>query len=358
MTGRRSTTGTQRAAIDALGRVLVRPAPVALVIVALVVAVTGPIPTRLQYVPLVVSVAFLGLPHGAVDHLAPARVRGERPDMRAMLRVGLLYAVVGGAYAVAWFLAPALSFALFIAITWAHWGQGDVHALVTFAGDHLRSSGQRVATAAARGGLPMLVPLLAFPREYRRVARTLVGRFGDTAAVLDPVFATETRIVLGVGYTLLVVGTLAVGLWRARRVNAVRDWTRDAGETVLLGAFFATVPPVLAIGVFFTLWHSARHVARLLLVDPEGRRAAAAGDVTGALARFARDAAPLTAASVVLLGIFYVAVPVPPGDVAGVVGLYLVLIAALTLPHVLVVSYMDTVEGVWREKASKMRDGL
>jgi len=40
-------------------------------------------------------------------------------------------------------------------------------------------------------------------------------------------------------------------------------------------------------------------------------------------------------------------VPVPPTDPAGLVGLYLVLIAALTLPHVVVVSDMDRVERVW-----------
>ncbi len=56
--------------------------------------------TALQYAPLVVSAVLLGLPHGAVDHLAVARTRGERPDWRAIARVFALYGVVGGAYAV------------------------------------------------------------------------------------------------------------------------------------------------------------------------------------------------------------------------------------------------------------------
>ena len=43
----------------------------------------------------------------------------------------------------------------------------------------------------------------------------------------------------------------------------------------------------------------------------------------------------------------YALVPRPPGDLAGLVALYLVLIAVLTVPHVAVVTWMDHREGVW-----------
>lgn len=47
-----------------------------------------------------------------------------------------------------------------------------------------------------------------------------------------------------------------------------RVWREDAFEIVLLAAFFALVPPVLAVGLYFCLWHSVRHVGRLMLLDP------------------------------------------------------------------------------------------
>lgn len=37
----------------------------------------------------------------------------------------------------------------------------------------------------------------------------------------------------------------------------------------------------------------------------------------------------------------------PVEDVAGVIALYLVLLAVLTLPHVLVVTWMDVKQGIW-----------
>jgi Brp/Blh family beta-carotene 15,15'-monooxygenase len=310
------------------------------------------VPLATQYVPLVASVALLGLPHGAVDHLAPTRVRAEPPTLRSMLWVGALYGVLGGAYLGLWFVAPVLAFVLFIAITWAHWGQGDVHALVAIEGvDHLRTPLQRLSTAAVRGGLPMLVPLLLGAAQYREVATLLVGRFGVRAASLAPLFRVETRLALGLGFALLTLGVLGLGLTRAPGGLGDPGWRRDAGETALLWAFFLAVPPVLAVGVYFCLWHSARHIARLVALDPEGRAALVAGDAAGALGRFARDAAPLTLVSVAFLGAFYVLVPVRPASLPETVGLYLVLIAVLTLPHVVVVSMMDRVEGVWNGSA-------
>ncbi|WP_431357494.1 Brp/Blh family beta-carotene 15,15'-dioxygenase [Haloarcula laminariae] len=304
------------------------------------------LPVVVQYAPLVASALLLGLPHGAVDHLAVARTRGRRPDRRAVLRVVALYVAVGGAYAVGWFLAPAAAFALFILVTWFHWGQGDLYALVALAdADHLRSRAQRAGTVAVRGGLPMLVPLLAFPEWYRRVATTLVGLFApDAVAALSPAFRPDVRLALGVGYGAVVLVTLGVGYARARDR---RPWRLDAAETLGLAAYFAVVPPVLAIGVYFCLWHSLRHIARLLLVDAEATAALRASEPTAAFARFARDAAPLTLVSLALLAGLALVVPNRPETVPEWVGLYLVFIAVVTLPHVVVVTIMDREQGVW-----------
>jgi beta-carotene 15,15'-dioxygenase len=61
-----------------------------------------------------------------------------------------------------------------------------------------------------------------------------------------------------------------------------------------------------------------------------------------------RDAAPLTIAALVLLAGPSAIVPARPSDLQGGVGLYLALIAALTLPHTLLVTWLDWRQGVWR----------
>jgi len=296
------------------------------------------LPPWLRYLPLAASLVLFGLPHGAVDHLAPARAAGEAVTGRWLAAVGAVYLLLGGAYAVLWMVAPVASAALFVALTWFHWGQGDLYALDALGSSHLDSAGVRAGTVLVRGGLPMLVPLLRYPERYRAVVDAWVALFGgDLGAAW--LFTPDARLALGLGFAALTVGTLAAG-YRADD----RGWRRDAAETGLLWVYFLVVPPLVAVGVYFCVWHSLRHVGRLMGVDDGAREAFARRGVFEALRRTGRDAAPLTAVSVLLL--------VGVGVVAGVdtdprvlAALYLVFIAVLTLPHVAVVTWMDRVEG-------------
>lgn len=340
--------GLDAPARDTLRRGVLLPSWVLTAALVVPFALGLSVPPVVQYVPLVASVLVLGLPHGAVDHLALPRVRGRAPTLRRMGVVVGIYAVLGGLYAGWWFLAPAAAFASFVAMTWAHWGQGDLYALLAFArADYLRTPGQRALAAVVRGGLPMLVPLLAFPDWYRRVARALVSLFSlGSVADLAWAFRADTRIALGAAYAAVVCGYFALGYLRAGTTD--RDaLALDAGETGLLAAYFLVVPPVLAVGVYFCVWHAYRHIARLVLLEPASRDALGRGRLWPALRRFAVEATPLTFASVALLVGFYFLVPNPPADVLGWVGLYLVFIAVVTLPHVAVVSVMDREQSVW-----------
>lgn len=334
--------GSPRGIRAAYGRVAARPAW-AVCSLLVVGSVLWPLaavslPRWLAYLPLLASVVLLGLPHGAVDYLVPARLT-DASLARSALAVGLLYAVVGGAYALLWFRAPAVAAALFVAVTWFHWGQGDVHALVTFAdGSHLETCSLRAATCLVRGGLPMLVPLVAFPDRYRAVVGTWVALFGRELSA-PWLFAWETRAAVGGAFLSVTLLTLAGGY---RRGGWRRGWRVDAGETALLWLFFLTVPPLVAIGVYFCVWHSLRHVLRVVAVDDAAGRATRAR-----FRRFLREAAPLTALALLLLVGFGLAVPGPVASVEGLAALYLVFIAVLTLPHVLVVTWMDRREGVW-----------
>jgi len=338
-------TGTTKTATEALRRSIVWPSWVLLGLLVAAFALGLNVPPAVQYLPFALSLVLFGLPHGAVDHLVPARLRGERAVARSVLAVAILYLVLGGSYLGLWYMAPAAAFVLFVGLTWFHWGTADVWSLGALVAPG-QGAGGRVSAAlvaSVRGGLPMLVPLLAFPDEYRAVAESLVGLFapaGGTA--FGWAFGPSFRLAAGIGFAGLVVISLVLvgrsgGAWRA-----------DAAETALLAAYFAVVPPVLAVGLYFCLWHAVRHVARLLLLDPGSFSELRAGRVGAALGRFARDAAPLTGLALLLLVALALAAPNLAGGPSALLAVYLVLISALTLPHVVVVAFMDRKQVLWR----------
>jgi len=297
------------------------------------------VPPWLRYLPLAASLLLFGLPHGAVDHLAPTRAAGRPTTWRSMAVVGVGYLLLGGAYAALWLAAPVASAALFVALTWLHWGQGDLYALDALGSTHLDGAGVRAGTVLVRGGLPMLVPLLRYPERYRAVVDAWVALFGrelDAAWLV----ASDVRLILGLSFAALTLTTLAAGYCAGDA-----GWRLDAAETLLLWAYFLVVPPLVAVGVYFCVWHSLRHIGRLMAVDDGARVVFAQRGTFAALLRTGRDAAPLTAVSVVGLVGVGVVVGVDT-DPQVLVALYLVFIAVLTLPHVAVVTWMDRVEGL------------
>jgi Brp/Blh family beta-carotene 15,15'-monooxygenase len=210
---------------------------------------------------------------------------------------------------------------------------------------YLRAPSQQLLTVLVRGGAPMVVPLVAFPGQYEFVATSLIGLFDPgAAATLAPVFETGPRLAIGTAYGATVVLTVLLGY---RRAGERGPWLVDTGEMVLLSGFFLLVPPILAIGIYFCFWHSLRHVVRTVLLHDGSATALDHGNVTAVARQFATDAAPMTAGALVFLGLLYVLVPRAPGELSGLVALYLVLIAVLTLPHVVIVSWLDREQGVF-----------
>ncbi|MDZ7687874.1 MAG: Brp/Blh family beta-carotene 15,15'-dioxygenase [Halobacteriales archaeon] len=306
------------------------------VVFALLRASDVSVPPEYRYLPFVASVVVFGLPHGALDHLVPARLRDETPDVRSVARVVAAYAVLVVVYAGVWFVAPAFAFVFFIALTLYHWGQGDLHASLAFLRTNVSSRVGRAVTLVARGSLPMLAPLVFFPAEYREVADAVIGVF-STEGATTVAFAFEPSFRLSVAVFLVAVCVATVYFSRS---------TFEAGELVLLGVYFASVPPILAVGFYFCFWHSTRHIARLLALDPVASEHVESGEATRALVRFVRDAIPLTVGALVVFGALWYVFS-PPATLEGFFALYLVLLAALTLPHAGVVTLMDRVQRVW-----------
>jgi beta-carotene 15,15'-dioxygenase len=121
-------------------------------------------------------------------------------------------------------------------------------------------------------------------------------------------------------------------------------WRRHAADTAILVAAFALSPTILSVGAYFCGWHALRHVARPAALDPGWRRS---GRVRPVARRLAVAAAAPTAIALAGLVALAILAPSRTGDPLGLLGSYLVGLALLTLPHTVVVTWLDVRQGIW-----------
>lgn len=276
-----------------------------------VLSALGLPPSEPVLLPWFLGLVVLGLPHGACDHLVGQKLGYRRP-------VGFfaLYLAGCGAMGALWLVDVRLALGSFLVLTAVHWGSADaaVHT------SRLWSGRGFLVRSAARGVLVISAPFALWPLESLAVVRGVLELTGGAVGTLP-----DTRPIA------LALLALAAGV---ELVLAVADRSPVAGaETLVLLSLFYLAEPLLAVGTYFILWHSVRHVLRV------ERLLGGEAPWTQLLLRYHRRALPLTLVS--LASLILLALVVRPESPAGLVFLFLVLLSILTLPHALLVSLWD-----------------
>ncbi|WP_156690321.1 Brp/Blh family beta-carotene 15,15'-dioxygenase, partial [Mycobacterium sp. Marseille-P9652] len=275
--------------------------------------------------PVALAVAGLGfvggVPHGAVDHVIAARL-ADRP-------IGLVAAVYAGVAAAAWALlqwADPLALILAVALSALHFGLGELDVVHRVAG--WRPPARLALPIVVAGSGALLLPLARCGDQLRAVATTI-----------SPALASLIgRVPVQTG--LVVVWLLAALVAVAGSVRSGHNAV--AVDIATVGAVGMLAPPLVAFAVWFGGWHALRHGARILTVEPGCAALLTAGRTRTAVLRLVRLAAvPTLAAWATLAGLTWCTVTAP--DPTVVVAEVLRLLLALTVPHALVVLWLDRV---------------
>lgn len=182
-------------------------------------------------------------------------------------------------------------------------------------------------------------------RRAAGVAEALVG----LAGVGERLGAIRTAVLVGYGAAL--AAHVALGYVR----GGGRSRLVDAGESVLLAAYFAVVPMLVAVGFYFPFWYSARQVARAATVEAEpvgdDEWDLVGGDSVSAAALRAWGLMAVGAlATFTVVAALYWALPNPfagSGLLPGAVAFWSVAISIVALPHVVVGELLDADRGIW-----------
>lgn len=232
--------------------------------------------TQVKFV--VCSSMFLGMPHGALDPiLLRAGVAGSGgragflggSGLRADVRLRLLARAWGpylgtmGATWLLWQVAPRLALGLFLVMSAAHFGEGDVEAAAASRPRRGEAAGARFALLGgalemfARGGA-FLVATTAWPRQVELIFQYIAApgqQLDDLMALLALLRTAQSAA------AAIVLAAHMARLHKTRSALA-------AAEMVVVNALFYVCPPLLAFGVYFNVFHSLRHIIRVAEFAP------------------------------------------------------------------------------------------
>lgn len=254
---------------------------------------------RVLIVVLALAVAVAGLPHGALDPWV-ARRAGLWQRRSGFVAFHLAYVALAAAVVALWRLAPGPSLGLFLAISAWH-----------FAGDWRQ---ELPAWARAMAGAALLVlPAWRWPGQVEASFALLAGPDGSLIAGAMAVAAPW----LGLGMAVAVL----VALRRSRPA---------AIELAAVAALALLLPPLVYFIVYFCALHSLRHL-----------RLAASDADASSRRRMAGVALLYTVLTLVAAALAWPwladARAQAPAPEAGLLQLVFIGLAALTLPHMIVV---------------------
>ncbi|MFB6247667.1 MAG: Brp/Blh family beta-carotene 15,15'-dioxygenase [Salinibacter sp.] len=286
-------------------------------------------PASLQssaFVVLLVAVVLTGMPHGAIDHLVAAKLYGLRFTWADQAKFYAGYLVLMALYGGLWIVAPVWSLMIFLVMTMYHFGQADLAywGLPPFPARLLYLS---------RGLLLIGGPIAAFPTLvdpiFEAIAGVQVSAWPLLSTRPDWVFAA----LVGQHGLAAAGSALACGAEREK-------WGREALNIPLLSALFGVVPPLVAFSVYFGLWHSLGHILELL------RFFRRRGGTPTTFSAFYREAALFTVLPFVGLAVLY-GLTQSFGLQDRMIALLFIIIAVMTLPHMVIV------ERLYREREDR-----
>lgn len=258
---------------------------------------------------LALAVAVTGLPHGALDPWVAWRI-GLWRGRWGFVAFNVAYVGLAALVVMAWRLAPGLSLVVFLAISAWH-----------FAGDWRQDL---PGWARALAGLALLaLPAWRWPGDVDASFALLAGADGSVIASW-----------LRVASPWLAAGVAAVALLAQRRSRAT------AIELAAVAALALLLPPLVYFVVYFCALHSLRHL-RIAVGEAD---ASSRGPIAGVALLY--TVLTLVLAALVWPWLAAAGTLVHTAD-AELLKLVFIGLAALTLPHMLVVMLSERA----REKA-------
>jgi len=269
-------------------------------------------------ISLAVIALIIGIPHGALDHLVT--LPKDKPAKMALFVIIYVLIAVAAVWAILrW---NVLGFQLVVIMSAAHFGIGDAAFIAESERLNNRVSKSltdRLIYALPAGLLPVFVPLTSdlTNSALAEVNPQLINWAGSNSNLIH----------------LLVLLIAASSLF----ILVLKRDDKSAMDLALLAALSILTPPLVAFAIYFGLWHALRHTARLTLNLSKSEIAYQNNEPKRAFINAVLPGIPA------LIGTFIVAAVLAATnpDNSRLLWSILVVIWALTVPHMMVTAKLD-----------------
>jgi Brp/Blh family beta-carotene 15,15'-monooxygenase len=246
------------------------------------------------------AILLIGVPHGGLDGVVARRI-GWPTGLVAWLSFHLAYVAMAALVAVLWWLFPLPSLGVFLLISALHFGASDI-----------ADRGADWLPLLAHGGLVCIAIPNLQPVSVEPIFAVLVGV--ENASLL-----MEGITILFLPWVLCFVAYFIYAYMRPQ-------YRQSVVSLLILVGLASILPPLISFSLYFCFWHSRGHMQRLWcsLEQLERKRSLC-------------EAGIYTAMAWITAGIIFYYLQ--GSTVTSLVQVTFIGLAALTLPHMLLVDY-------------------
>lgn len=269
-----------------------------------------------QYALLVAGTVAIGIPHGATDNYLYARLVSEVRTTRFYL----IYLAVAVLYGVVWLIAPGFSLVVFLLISVYHFGQSNL-----FYTDIPEGKGVKKLIYLPWGAFNLATPILF---RYEEAAPIIEYLIGYSPFTVEAAHAAAPYVAGG----LLAVNAGILFVLYARAKIPAADLVRELVAFALLSLLYVSAPLFVSFIVYWVFWHSLNAALEIASVQRGGHGLEKAR-------QFYRAALPLTLVTLAGMAFIFLLAGVY-GSTEALIGTFFVIIAAITLPHTVIMELL------------------
>ena len=275
----------------------------------------------IQYMLLIAGSVFIGIPHGAADNHIFFRSNIYPAKYRKLLFY-LTYLFIAGIYGVFWIFFPAASLILFLFISVYHFGQSNLFYLSVNKNVFLR-----FFLSVLWGSYALGLPLLFHANEALPVIEKILGYKVMSISQVDTVL-WPLVIALFMGNVVMLVVLKMSGYLR------IRHFVKEMLNLLILGGLSYFAPLFIAFLTYWIFWHSLNSVIEISNFLFGRNR-------LHKLKLFYKKSWPLSVISVTGIAVVLL-LSSHSNSLEGMLSLYFILIAVITLPHVIMMDWLYT----------------